>query len=64
MCCGAPASKAIFASKEGRQEFANMNVELLQSISKDGRANLNTVNWYTRKKKEGGQLKFDCNKWC
>lgn len=42
--CGAPASKAKGASKEGRQEIANMNVELLQSFSKDGRVNLNTFN--------------------
>ena len=42
--CGAPASKAKGANKEGRQEIANMNVELLQSFSKDGRVNLNTFN--------------------
>lgn len=42
--CGAPASKAKGASEEERQEIANMNVELLQSFSKDGRVNLNTFN--------------------
>lgn len=42
--CGAPASGAKVTDQAGKQEIADLNVEHLQSFSKDGKVNLNVLN--------------------
>ena len=44
MHCGAPASSAKLADDQGKQAIADLNIEQLQSFSKNGKVTLNVLN--------------------